>query len=586
MADTKLLAVAGTDSATRLADVVFVHGLDGDPQLSWQFEDDEESFWPRLLFNDLPQLGIWSFGYDAGSSKWLGNAMPIVDRATNFAAFLRSEGIGDRPLFFVAHSLGGLVVKQMLRSRYDQDHSDPFVANTQAIFFFGTPHSGSPIANYMKWLGLYRPSTLINELEFSNAALRDLNAWYRASAARLGIDSIVFAETQKVKNVVLVVDQVSSDPGLPGVVPIPIDCDHVEICKVDIDSLAYKTVRNRIQEFTRNVANRVSIKETGDLWADVSCFNKYPEQWEEKSVPKDTSQILQYSVVREADRIRIEPELPYLASVRKQEPVWSLAYMWMPFRWLPVTLDIKLLNRGSTPLYLTQLELLVEHSNPDKEPVLFVKRGDGFPYIYIQNEGWGVVEDASLKLAFADAVGEPNFPDDLPFEISIAGFEEGVEVDLSSLFAKQGVDVDAVMNHDPTAVLGPFTSGVAFVYGELTTNISGIGVRKLRFGTDVRISGPICGMYGPPTFEYTAKLKIEGDNYIVPLEISQIIAPGDSDRLLVQLDADKSSRHRLRLRFKGSGPDFPIDMPIEISMFVPRSVAEHLSEPENDHPQF
>lgn len=264
MSETKLIAVAGGQNSERIADVVFVHGLDGDPTLTWQFEDIEDTFWPPLLYNDLPQFGIWSFGYDARSSKWLGNTMPIVDRATNFAAYLKSEGIGDRPIFFVAHSLGGLVVKQMLRSRYDQDHDDSFVVNTKAIFFFATPHSGSPIANYLQWLGIYRPSTLVEELEFANAPLRDLNAWYRANASRLGLDTIVFAETQKVKNAVLVVDQVSSDPGLTGVVPIPVDCDHVEICKLDIDSLAYKTVRNRLQEFAREASERVSVKEAGN----------------------------------------------------------------------------------------------------------------------------------------------------------------------------------------------------------------------------------------------------------------------------------------------------------------------------------
>lgn len=114
---TELLSIAGTSSSSRAADVIFVHGLDGDKQLTWQYEDYEDSFWPRLLYNDIPTCGVWSFGFDARSSEWIhGGTMPIVDRATNFAGFLKSEGIGDKPIFFIVHSLGGLVVKQVLRA--------------------------------------------------------------------------------------------------------------------------------------------------------------------------------------------------------------------------------------------------------------------------------------------------------------------------------------------------------------------------------------------------------------------------------------------------------------------------------------
>lgn len=351
--------------------------------------------------------------------------------------------------------------------------------------------------------------------------------------------------------------------------------------------MAYKTIRNRLQQFVRESAERVSVTESGPLWVDVSCFNKYPDQWEEKDVPKDESQVLKYRVLRESDSVRIEPDLPYLKYIRKEEPVWSLRYMWMPFRWLPVTLDLKLLNRGDEPLYLTQLELLVERSAPDNEPVLFVKRDNAFPCLYIHNEGWGHIEKASLRLAFADGDGEPDFPNEFPFPVEVTQFEdEGTELDLSDLFAQQGVDVDAVMQHDESAALGAFPSGRAYVFGELTVDVAGVGRRVLRFGTEIAIQGPMYGMYGPPTFEYQAKLLAEGKNYVVPIEISQVIGPGESDRVLVQLDADKSSHHRMSLCFRGSGQDVVVGTPVEITVFVPRSVAEHLREPETDQPRF
>jgi len=595
---TELIRVDGTENEQRLGDIVFVHGLNGDARATWQYDEDDGSFWPQLLYNDLPNFGVWSFGYDADASKWFGHTMPIVDRATNLAAFLRSEGVGKRPLFFVVHSLGGLVVKQMLRALYDQNHDDPLVVNTKGIFFFGTPHMGSKLSNFMQMLGLYRPSTSVEELEYADSRLRDLNHWYRGNAPKLDIATVVFAETRKVKNTVVVVDQVSSDPGIPGVIPITVDCDHIELCKVDTESMPYKTVRNQIQEYGRGHERSVSIKEKGDLWVDVSCFNKYPDQWEEKTYPKHELQIISYETTRSDDVISIKAVLPYLTELRNGEPMWSLEYMWTPFRWLPVTLDFKLLNRGSETLYLSRLELHVERSRPDFEPIPFIKQVQHFPYIHIQNDGWGHVKSAELRLAFADGVGKPDFPDSFPHSITLPGFEgdgmsggsgveiEGIEVDLTQPFIKEGVDIDAVIGNAPNANRGPFKSGVAYIYGELTMDVTDVGSRVFNFGTYLRLQPPVMGMYGPPTFEYHAKLKVNADNYVVPIDISHVLKSGDPDRLLVQLAVDQTSNHRLKLRFCGSGPSIDVETPVEIEMLVPRSAAGNLAKPEDSTPSF
>jgi hypothetical protein len=65
-----------------------------------------------------------------------------------------------RPLIFVAHSLGGLVVEQaLLLSRgSSQQHVKQLVESTIAIAFMGTPHLGSGVAN------LARPLTHLSNL--------------------------------------------------------------------------------------------------------------------------------------------------------------------------------------------------------------------------------------------------------------------------------------------------------------------------------------------------------------------------------------------------------------------------------------
>ena len=87
------------------ADIVFVHGLGGDKLSTWQSSKSPDSFWPAWLAEDLPHIGVYSLGYDASPSAWLGNAMPLGDRATNLLALMEAEQFGARPIIWVCHSL-------------------------------------------------------------------------------------------------------------------------------------------------------------------------------------------------------------------------------------------------------------------------------------------------------------------------------------------------------------------------------------------------------------------------------------------------------------------------------------------------
>ncbi len=141
--------------------------------------------------------------------------------------------IGARPIVFVGHSLGGLLIKQLLREA--EDKSVPgwrkIAAQTRAVVFLATPHAGADLATWLGRLGsLLRASAAIDDLRAHNALLRNLNEWYRENAARLGIETHCFYESYPMKGV-MVVDQTSADPGITGVVPRPLDADHASICK-------------------------------------------------------------------------------------------------------------------------------------------------------------------------------------------------------------------------------------------------------------------------------------------------------------------------------------------------------------------
>jgi predicted alpha/beta hydrolase family esterase len=249
-----LLRVSEGTADDRAVDVVFVHGLDGDARNTWQSKNLPESFWPAWLAQDVPGAAVWSLGYEVSSTAWKGTTMPLVDRATNALATLETQGLGGRPIVFVCHSLGGLLVKQMLRHGLDYGLAGwkSIAKQTKGIVFLSTPHSGSDISSWLKYLnGILRLTVSATELEAHDPRLRELNTWFRNCALTPDMRIDVYCEKQTVSGV-LVVNETSADPGLPGVVPIPLDETHISICKPGSrDKLVYAKVKKLVAEIAR-----------------------------------------------------------------------------------------------------------------------------------------------------------------------------------------------------------------------------------------------------------------------------------------------------------------------------------------------
>lgn len=224
--------------------VVFIHGLDGDIELTWRSTSIPSEVWPPWITADCPHVGTWSVGYDASSSNWLGAGMPLVDRAENVLARLLAEPhLAKGNICFVGHSLGGLLVKQILRSAEREAHSnrlaEEFLHRVKGVAFLATPHFGSDLPKLAKLIGpIYRRSKLTIALERNDTSLRDLNHWYRTFSLRNNFEHLILVESKSAKfgpfrlpgDIGLVVKPDSSDPGV-GVTPIPVDADHISISK-------------------------------------------------------------------------------------------------------------------------------------------------------------------------------------------------------------------------------------------------------------------------------------------------------------------------------------------------------------------
>ena len=235
---SKILEVVGCNNPNRVGDIVFIHGLTGDPRSTWKFVDPSDGgytfFWPEAIGKDCPHFGVWSIGYESSPTKLLGFNMPMIDRATNILDLFDAYDLGNRPIFFVAHSLGGLLVKAILRhsSELPPEHSKSGVfRNTKGVAFFGTPHTGSGLANIGKAIPGFLPTEIIHELTRGDAYLRDLSNWFAEKAVANGFVCLAYSETRKTRGVI-VVDAVSAAPGGVGMRPTPVDADHYSICKI------------------------------------------------------------------------------------------------------------------------------------------------------------------------------------------------------------------------------------------------------------------------------------------------------------------------------------------------------------------
>ena len=247
---SRLVSIANTTKADRQGDVVFVHGLGGDARGTWT-DDRTKVFWPDNLGADLPEVGIWSLGYEASPSAWLaqGRTMPLTDRATNALEQLAVRGLGERPLVFITHSLGGLVVKWMLRLVSDSNEArwKPILEQTRGVVFLGTPHSGADMASWLQALGvILRLTVSVEDLRAHNPQLRDLSQWYRDNAPRNGIATLNYFETRDTHGV-RAVNETTADSGLGR--PIPVDTDHLEICRIsDPEDMRYLGIKQFIEK--------------------------------------------------------------------------------------------------------------------------------------------------------------------------------------------------------------------------------------------------------------------------------------------------------------------------------------------------
>lgn len=96
-------------------DIVAVHGLGENWEDTWK--DTNGKVWLRdFLPAEFPNARVFSYGYDAGDVFGAGTTIDVTFEATmllNDLEFDRQGAAKNRPIIFISHSLGGIIVKKV-----------------------------------------------------------------------------------------------------------------------------------------------------------------------------------------------------------------------------------------------------------------------------------------------------------------------------------------------------------------------------------------------------------------------------------------------------------------------------------------
>ncbi|KAL8613066.1 hypothetical protein ACOMHN_008835 [Nucella lapillus] len=233
------------------ADMVFVHGLLGGGVKTWRQEDaayqaagpesNRTDCWPKdWLAEDCPHVRIVSVHYDTALSAWSASdsvskeKCTLEGRSRELLEKLRHAGLGKRPIIWVGHSMGGLVVKQLLE--LCDDHS-PIKQQTCGLLLYAVPHGGLSMAALTSQVHfLLYPSTEVQELKADSPHLSRLHEHFKQFVEQNSIPCLSFGEQLKTRlgktlPQVLLVPPQASNPGVGEFFSLPLN--HINICKPD-----------------------------------------------------------------------------------------------------------------------------------------------------------------------------------------------------------------------------------------------------------------------------------------------------------------------------------------------------------------
>lgn len=191
----------------------------------------------------------------------------------------RRQKATKRPIVFVSHSLGGLVVKRALIYSSEirgnkTEHLRSIFISTYGILFLGTPHGGSDLAEWGSRLericGAMLPTRLVdtqpqlvNALKTNSETLQNIDRQFIQLTSRF---HMFFFHEAKPTNLIgaltYIVNEESASPNIQDVERASIQQDHSHMCKFEnINAPGFHLVTEGIQRYASE-----ALKMIGSRW--------------------------------------------------------------------------------------------------------------------------------------------------------------------------------------------------------------------------------------------------------------------------------------------------------------------------------
>ncbi|VUC34820.1 unnamed protein product [Clonostachys rosea] len=155
-------------------DIIAVHGL-GSHAIGGFRSKDSSLIWLRdFLPEDIPNTRILVYGYDSAITD-KDNKISITGLAKGFLesckAFREATETTRRPIIFIGHSLGGLLIKEALTIAFDggkDPRNDEFFKSSYGLVFFGVPNLGIRLGKLKEITSGQINAQLIHDLELDS----------------------------------------------------------------------------------------------------------------------------------------------------------------------------------------------------------------------------------------------------------------------------------------------------------------------------------------------------------------------------------------------------------------------------------
>ncbi|KAI5780839.1 hypothetical protein EDC01DRAFT_257131 [Geopyxis carbonaria] len=265
--------IAGVSGELNI-DIVFVHGLNikdekDHGRLTWTHKNGV--CWPEMLLpKSIPTARVLSFEYNSAVFRGTSNAR-LQDHADSLLDQLRGKrvekSVAKRPIIFVCHSLGGLLVKQaLINTRTNHEQYGDISKRTYGLMFFGTPHSGGNFVQFAKCMANIwsahtgEPKNNMLAMLGKESILTELmTEAFRYQKDKFKVVSFVESRPMKIRSAVwlpfaskMIVDREYAILGNSAELVLDLNRDHSSLCKFSShQDPAYEIVERHLKEFVR-----------------------------------------------------------------------------------------------------------------------------------------------------------------------------------------------------------------------------------------------------------------------------------------------------------------------------------------------